>query len=215
MFQDSNPLFTICIAKCITVHRAETAFLTHGCPPSLLYAHEQLWRIQDVVVSPISVNFPSCTESAESLVLMIQSTHWRIHLVMTARQTLGVQFPTLAAQFIYIQMMKNQLKNVTQNNKSYIQIQLSAMNKNTPIKKSVKYILNRNVPKSIGPNHFNKNQISLILRLILYFESQSVEFRRITTICSGLKIMAQVQKPGDLGSVPVWASESHVGRFSH
>ena len=132
--QASTPLSIICIAKRIIVRRAETAFLTHGCPPWPMYVHEQLWRIQEGAVSPISANFPSCMESTESLVFMIQSTHLRIHLVMTARQTLGVQFPTLAAQFIYIQMMKNQLENVIQNNKSYIQRQLSATNKNTPIK---------------------------------------------------------------------------------
>jgi len=117
-----NPLSIICIAKCIIVHRGETAFLTHGCPPWLMDTHKWLRRIQEVFVSPISVNFPSCMESAESLVLMIQSSHLGIHLVMTARQTLGVQFPALAAQFIYIEMMKNQLDNVIQTNKSHIQI---------------------------------------------------------------------------------------------
>lgn len=65
---------------------------------------------------------------------MIQSTHLKIHLVMTIRQTLGVKFPVLAARFIYVQMMKKSDENVIQNNKSYIQIQLSAMNKNTPLK---------------------------------------------------------------------------------
>lgn len=62
-----------------------------------------------MAVSPIRVNFPSCMESGESLVLMIQSTHLKIHLVMTSRQHLGIKFPVLAARFIYVQMMKNQM----------------------------------------------------------------------------------------------------------
>lgn len=34
----------LCIEKCVIVLRAETAFLSQGCPPQLMHAHEQLWR---------------------------------------------------------------------------------------------------------------------------------------------------------------------------
>lgn len=73
-------------------------------------------------VSSLNVNSQSCIESVESLFLMIHSTHLRIHLVKTARQTLGVCFPRLVVEFIYIHMMeKNQLKSLIQNNNSYNQ----------------------------------------------------------------------------------------------
>lgn len=76
--------------------------------------------------------------SVESLVLIIQLIHLRIHLVMTVGRTLRGPFPSMAVQFICIQMMKNQLKNLIQTNKSYSQIQMFATSKNIPRKRKKK-----------------------------------------------------------------------------